>query len=128
MHPLDIKFPKHLIAHRFSQWAALSALKSGSPLKSAKDIYPLVDLKYLAVLLKTENEISSDEFNIWHKAASKRIMKSICNDFPCGWATKILNVYLRSMCYLSGMGRPDKGHQILQRLFFFHYCPTAYTA
>jgi hypothetical protein len=89
MTTLNIELPRHKIAHNFAQWTALSALRSGSPLKSRDDIYPFVDLKTIKKVLKTDKPISEVEFN----------------RLQIGWAAKIVNVYLKSMCYLSGIGR-----------------------
>lgn len=105
MTPLDIKLPRHKIAHNFSQWAALSALKSGSPLKSRDDIYPFVELGHFEVLLMTDEPISHSEFNKWHTDALGYITSD--NRLPIGWAAKIVNVYLKSICYLAGIGRPN---------------------
>lgn len=105
MTPLNIKLPKHKIAHDFSQWAALSALKSGSPLKSRDDIYPFLELKHFEVLLTTDKPISDIEFNEWHKKSLTFITSD--ERLPIGWAAKIVNVYLKSICYMAGIGRPS---------------------
>jgi hypothetical protein len=103
MTTLNIELPRHKIAHNFAQWTALSALRSGSPLKSRDDIYPFVDLKTIKKVLKTDKPISEVEFNRW----DEKTLRSITSDdrLQIGWAAKIVNVYLKSMCYLSGIGR-----------------------
>jgi hypothetical protein len=104
MTALKIELPKHRIAHTFSQWASFSALRSGSPLKSREDIYPFLELKHFEFLLTTTDPISDIEFSEWHENAVAEITSD--GRLPVGWSAKIINVYLKSICYLSGFGRP----------------------
>jgi hypothetical protein len=93
------------IVHDFARWTALSALRSGAPIKSRADVYPLLDrVRFGDVLLGSE-PITSAQFDAWHQAATK----SLCERDPrvvVGWGTKLINVYLKTAGYVGGMGRP----------------------
>ena len=99
----DMSVRKKIIAD-FSEWTAFSATRSGCPIKSRDAVYPLIRIpKYESVLAGIE--ISASEFNEWHQEATL----SICVEqpvLPVGWATKLINIYLKTMVYLAGMGRP----------------------
>ncbi|MFZ3047697.1 MAG: hypothetical protein WA151_17430 [Desulfatirhabdiaceae bacterium] len=92
------------IINDFSEWTAFSATRSGCPIKSRVAVYPLIRTpKYRSIL--TGNEISASEFNDWHQEATR----AICNMepvFPVGWAAKLINIYLKTMVYLAGVGKP----------------------
>jgi hypothetical protein len=107
MIPFSIETPRHKIADTFSRWTALSALRSGSPLKSRTDVYGLLEAVDLNSVLASTTPISSTEFEEWHEDALMRIQGKARILLPTGWAAKIVNVYLKSMTYLSGIGRPD---------------------
>jgi hypothetical protein len=97
-------FVRDKIINDFSEWAAFSATRSGCPIKSRNDIYPLIRMpKYHSLF--TGNEISAEEFDDWHKESSLSICKSK-PVMPIGWATKLINIYLKAMVYLTGLGRP----------------------
>jgi hypothetical protein len=53
--------------------------------------------------LKPDKPLSEEEFNRWHEQTLNWIRSN--DRLPTGWAAKIVNVYLKSMCYLSGIGR-----------------------
>jgi hypothetical protein len=93
------------IVHDFAKWTALSALRSGSPIKSGEEIYNLLDHHAdLTALFDRAGAIDEAEFDRWHE---KAILAS-CEaepDLPVGWAAKIVNVYLKTRVYLAGEGR-----------------------
>jgi hypothetical protein len=92
------------IINDFSEWTAFSATRSGCPIKSRDAVYPLIRTpKYKFVL--TGKEISASEFNDWHQEATLAIC-SADPIFPVGWAAKLVNIYLKTMVYLAGVGRP----------------------
>lgn len=97
------KRPK--IVHDFAKWTALSALRSGAPLKSAVRVYSLIDQHAeLHVLFDVAGVIDEAEFDRWHK----KTVLAFCDaepDLPVGWAAKIINVYLKTRVYLAGEGR-----------------------
>jgi hypothetical protein len=93
------------IVHDFAKWTALSALRSGSPLKGAAEIYHLIDHSAdLACLFDGSASITDAEFDRWHEAT----VTAFCRAepiLPVGWAAKIINVYLKTRVYLAGEGR-----------------------
>ncbi len=91
------------IINDFSEWTAFSATRSGCPLKSRNAIYPLIRTpKYHSLF--DGDEISASEFNNWHHQSTLGICAAE-SAFPVGWATKLINIYLKTMVYLAGMGR-----------------------
>ena len=93
------------IINDFSEWTAFSATRSGCPVKSRDTVYPLIRTpKYHSVLIG--QEIQTEEFDNWHRESTL----AICGAepaFPVGWAAKLINIYLKTMVYLAGMGRPS---------------------
>src|SRR5262245_13447864 len=93
------------IVHDFAKWAALSALRSGSPLKRAERVYDLIEnYAEWPVLFDTARAIDETEFDQWHEKTVRAFCKVETN-LPVGWAAKIINVYLKTRVYLSGEGR-----------------------
>lgn len=98
-----LKRPK--IVHDFAKWTALSALRSGSPLKHADRVYGLIDDHAdLPVLFDVPDKIDEAEFDHWHEETIHAFCKAE-PDLPVGWAAKIINVYLKTRVYLAGEGR-----------------------
>lgn len=97
------------IVHDFAKWTALSALRSGSPVKSGKQIYNLMENHAdLKVLFEPARAIDQVEFDRWHeKTILKFCEKEGAFKSPpqVGWAAKIINVYLKTRVYLAGEGR-----------------------
>lgn len=93
------------IVHDFAKWTALSALRSGSPLKSATRVYDLIERHAdLAALFSTSHPIDETEFDRWHE----KTVLAFCKAepvIPVGWAAKIVNVYLKARVYLASEGR-----------------------
>lgn len=93
------------IVHDFAKWTALSALRSGSPLKSGKQVYELIDHHAdLMALFDPTRVIDETEFDRWHE----KTILSFCKVepvLPVGWAAKIVNVYLKTRVYLAGEGQ-----------------------
>jgi hypothetical protein len=105
--PSDQKRKK--IVHDFAKWTALSALRSGSPVKSGKQVYELIkNHGNLTALFDPTRAIDETEFDRWHEktvldfVAAEPALKS---DSQVGWAAKIVNVYLKTRVYLAGEGR-----------------------
>lgn len=90
----------------YAAWTALSALRSGSPVKSRKQVYNLLENTEFSVLrLQTQLPVSQEEFSRWHKHTILRfcqVEKELC----VGWAAKILNVFLKTAAYVGDLGRP----------------------
>ena len=90
----------------YARWTALSALKAGSPIKSRKDVYPLLDTVEFAAVLGSSREISALEFDAWHE----RETKALCDrerrlQNQIGWSAKLINVYLKTAAYVGELGR-----------------------
>jgi len=96
---------RHQIVRDFARWTALSALRSGAPIKSRADIYPLLDQVRFDDVLRGSEPITSVEFDAWHKAATDSL-RARDPRVAVGWATKLINVYLKTAGYVGGVGRP----------------------
>ncbi len=99
---------RQAILKSYSRWNALSALRSRAPLKSREDIYPLIDdIDFTQVLDSSKGVILQETFEKWHK----EILDALVNATPklanqYGWAAKIVNVYLKTYCYVGeGAGK-----------------------
>ena len=94
------------IIRTYAGWTALSALRSGSPVKSRVQIYGLLKVVPFDRLLEpTSKPIRAAEFASWHRDA----VLGLCEREPLlciGWAAKIVNVYLKTSVYVGGLGRP----------------------
>ena len=94
------------ISHEFARWATQSALRNpGAPIKGREKIYSaLADVDFDSLFAPDLGPISSEEFNLWHrKAVSKLVTRE--PKLSVGWAAKIIAIYLKTTCYLSGFGR-----------------------
>jgi hypothetical protein len=93
------------IVHDFAKWTALSALRSGSPLKSGERVYNLIEQHTdLMVLFGLNAAIDETEFDAWHEKTVLYFCKAE-PALPVGWAAKIINIYLKTRVYLAGEGR-----------------------
>jgi hypothetical protein len=95
--------PRKAIIKAFSEWTAFSATRSGCPIKSREDVYPLIRVPNYNEILHGDR-ISHDEFERWHEDNTE----AICNKnprLPIGWATKLINVYLKTLVYVAKEGR-----------------------
>jgi len=97
------------IVHDFAKWTALSAMRSGSPLKSATHVYGLIDNHTdLKVLFDSPRTIAESEFDQWHEQTFFAFVgaePALKRTSQVGWAAKIINVYLKTRVYLAGEGR-----------------------
>jgi hypothetical protein len=95
--------PRGNIIRAFSEWTAFSATRSGCPIKSREKVYPLIrEPKYDEILYG--DQISREAFESWHETNTK----AICNKnerLPIGWASKLINVYLKVRVYVAKEGR-----------------------
>jgi hypothetical protein len=96
------------IIKTFSEWIAFSGTRSGSPLKSRADVYPLIQLPNYDEILKGKKDISKVEFEEWHQRNSELISsQNTKRKMPIGWSAKLINLYLKSMVYVAKVGRPN---------------------
>ena len=100
---------KWKIAHEFAQWSTRAATQSqGSnerfPSKQA-DINRYLDTVDFGPLFdRTLGPIEEDEFTEWHHEQVDRLQERHMN-ISVGWAAKMVAIYLKITCYLSGFGR-----------------------
>lgn len=89
----------------FAKWSALSATRSGAPIKSRHDVYPLLDAVTFREVLSPGLPISKAEFDAWHEAQTLALCARD-GRVPIGWGVKLLNVYLKTAAYVGDLGRP----------------------
>jgi hypothetical protein len=94
-----------LIVRTYAAWTSLSALRSGAPIKSRADVYPLLETVPFDAVLSGSRPISRKEFDEWHRDATLGLRRKE-RRLNVGWATKILNVYLKTAAYIGSLGRP----------------------
>lgn len=94
------------IIEKFAQWIAFSGTRSGCPLKSRSDVYPLINLPDYDKIFQGSKVIIKEEFNQWHEFSSMLITKKR-PEMPIGWTTKLINLYLKEMVYVAQFGRPN---------------------
>lgn len=97
--------PRRQIPQDFAKWTALSALRSGAPLKSRQDVYPLIDAINFAAVVGSDRVIDRRAFDAWHRRETEAIVERD-NRLVVGWAAKVINVYLKTAVYVGDLGRP----------------------
>jgi len=88
----------------YAKWTALSALRSGAPIKSRTDVYNLLDDVAFGDILRPSSPIEAAEFDAWHEAETV----SLCarnSLVATGWAAKLITVYLKTASYVGDLGR-----------------------
>jgi hypothetical protein len=96
---------KRSIIHTFSEWTAFSSTRSGCSLKARRDVYPLIRIPDYAFVLDGQKSIDPREFVNWHEKYINKIVK-LRPQLTVGWASKLINIYLKCMVYGAGYGRP----------------------
>ena len=109
------RHPISSIVHEFARWTAMSALRSGCPIKSREDVDDALDVvDFNRLFDKGYGPIDKDDFTEWHRDTIDKLMKlefdpSKGSDKPrklsFGWAAKLVAIYLKTSCYLAGLGR-----------------------
>ncbi len=93
------------IIAQYAEWTAMSALRSGAPIKSRRDVYTaLRQVDFDPLFDKAKGPISHAAFDEWHAAAVDRLL-GVEPRLTVGWATKVINVYLKTRCYIGAQGR-----------------------
>ncbi len=93
------------IVRAYARWTALSALRSGAPVKSREAIYPLLRTRlFLRLEDAALGSVTKREFDAWHERACAAIIRE--PRLQVGWAAKLLNVYLKTFAYVGRAGRP----------------------
>jgi hypothetical protein len=97
------------IVRDFAKWTAISALRSGSPLKSGKKIDKLIEMHAnLPFLFNRTHPINQNQFDKWHEKAVCAFLENepaLRSRNQVGWAAKIINVYLKTRVYVAKEGR-----------------------
>lgn len=96
---------RHQIVVDFARWTALSALRSGAPIKSRVHVYRLLDDVAFRQVLQPGPAITEAEFDLWHEAETLALCARD-RRVPVGWAVKLINVYLKTAAYVGDRGRP----------------------
>jgi hypothetical protein len=100
------------IVETYAQWTALSALRSGAPIKSRRDVYSAIRRAEFGILFRDDlRAVADGEFDEWHLGATARLLAAD-HRLTVGWAAKILNVYLKTRCYVAGQGRAGLAESI----------------
>ena len=96
----------------FAVWTALSALRSGAPIKARCDVYRLLRAAGFEILFDpSKGAIDRYEFDTWHRSAVEELRR-LEPRLNIGWAAKLLNVYLKTRAYIGGDGRPNLSAQL----------------
>lgn len=104
LHPSDRR--PHII-RQYAGWTALSALRSGSPVKSAGEIYPaLRNVDWDTLFDVRRGPITETEFGEWHRRETEALQQRFGGRLPVGWVVKLINVYDKTAVYVGGLGRP----------------------
>ena len=99
--------PRAAIIATYAEWTAMSALRSSAPIRSRSDVYRALRAVNFKVLFDTGlGPIGRDDFDEWHEEAA-RMMLAREPRLTVGWATKILNVYLKTRVYVAAEGREN---------------------
>ena len=101
----DMTQSRHQIILDFAKWTALSALRSGAPIKSRSEVYPLLDAVAFAHVLLPGPLISGTNFDEWHKRQTLELCARN-RRVPIGWGVKLINVFLKTAAYIGDLGRP----------------------
>lgn len=105
MTPSGNSDPKNQIVATYAEWTALSALRSGAPIKSRQDVYSVIRAAdFDPLFAKSRGGINSSEFGAWHAETTRKMVR-IEPRLNVGWATKIVNVYLKTRAYIGSQGR-----------------------
>jgi hypothetical protein len=104
--------PRAAIIATYAEWTALSALRSSAPIRSRNDVYRALRAVNFKVLFDTGlGAIGRDAFDDWHEEAVRRMLAREPR-LTVGWATKILNVYLKTRVYVALEGRRNLADMI----------------
>ena len=110
--------PRCQILVEYAKWTALSAVRSGSPIKAREPVYRLLDgVTFPKVLMPSLGPISCERFNEWHRCQTEDLCARAKADlppkwveahglaFPVGWGAKLINVFLKTTAYVGELGR-----------------------
>ena len=105
MSVADVSEARSKIIETYARWTALSALRSGAPIKSREDVYTAIGgVDFSALFDSTAGRIERPEFDRWHERTTDEMI-SRDQRLNVGWVAKILNVYLKTRVYVGSQGR-----------------------
>src|SRR5262249_12348004 len=89
----------------YAEWTAMSALRSGAPIKSRRDVYTaLRGVDFEVLFDEALGPINRSTFDAWHAEAVQDMLLREPR-LTVGWAAKIINVYLKTRAYIGAQGR-----------------------
>ena len=99
------------ITHEYARWAtkwAMSGLgRNRSVNTSQPSINSALDTVDFDVLFNIElGQIGDEEFQSWHEGAVNTLQE-VLPGMSFGWAAKMIAIYLKTTCYMSGFGREN---------------------
>ena len=97
------------IAHNYARWTTRAAVNRG-PVRSADNVNRAIDhiIDFAYVLDHSRGPIEKADFDDWHhKQVDKLLEEFRHKKLTYGWAAKMIAIYLKTTCYLSGFGRPE---------------------
>lgn len=97
------------IAHQFALWTTRAATQSQGTMdrfpNKQEDVNAYLDAVEFDILFdKSRGAIDIDEFGEWHDRQVTTLIRCQ-NNINVGWAAKMIAVYLKTTCYLTGFGR-----------------------
>lgn len=93
------------IIRDYAKWTALSALRSGAPIKSREAVYSVLDTLPFGSVFEGSVHIRAEESDAWHRESAEAMGRRE-KRLNTGWAVKLLNVYLKTAAYVGDLGRP----------------------
>ncbi len=96
---------REIIMEAYAKWTAMSAPRSGAPIKSRRDVYTVLRGVDFAVLFEDAlGPMNRATFDAWHADAVQGMIEREPR-LAVGWATKIINIYLKTRVYIGAQGR-----------------------
>src|SRR4029453_3034395 len=94
--PIIMSEIREAIIATYAEWTAMSALRSGAPIKSRRDVSTAIRQVDFSVLFDAAlGPINRTTFDAWHADAVQGLIDREPR-LTVGWATKIINVYLKT--------------------------------
>ena len=106
--------PRCQILVEYAKWTALSAVRTGAPIRDKKTVYCLLDGVAFGEVLS-----GAEGFDAWHQRETEALccrankhLRDVAREngqepteFPVGWSAKLVNVFLKTAVYAGGLGR-----------------------
>ena len=101
--------PRCQILVEYAKWTALSAVRTGAPIRDRETVYRLLDGVTFAEVLSGEPEIS---FDCWHQCQTEALCSAADHlrpdvvPFPVGWSAKLIS---RMVAHYSAGATAERG-------------------